>query len=165
MADTRTDDTTRSLEDVLDGQRFAMVTTSTPEGLRARPLTVLEQQDAVLRFLVSTDAEWVQQLGDPVGSIQISFASPEENTYVALQGHASLDTSREAVERLWNPAAAAFFDGPDDPSAAVLEATIHDGEWWDGPSSKVGMALSFVKKALTGDEPGGHGSVDPEPTA
>lgn len=162
--DTTTTTETRTLEQVLDGQRFAMVTTSTPEGLTARPLTLLEQEDAVLRFLVCTEAEWVQQLGDPLASVQVSLADPSENTYVALQGHASLDRDRESVERLWTPAAAAYLDGPDDPSAAVLEATIYDGEWWDGPSTKIGMAISLVKRAMgKGDgKAGAHGRVEPE---
>lgn len=159
MADT----TDRTLDDVLDGHRFAMVTTSTPRGLTARPLTLLEREDSVLRFLVSTDAEWVQQLGDPVASVQVSFASPPDNSWVSLQGHASLHTDRAGVERLWNPAASAYLDGPEDPRAAVLEATIYDGEWWDGPSTKVGMAISLAKRIVGGDGDGEHGRVEPTP--
>lgn len=152
----------RSLDDVLGGHRFAMVTTSTPRGLAARPLTLLEQEDATLRFLVSTDSEWVRELGDPVASIQVSFASPDDSSYVALQGHATVDRDPEAVARIWNPAAAAFLDGPDDPAAAVLEAQIDDGQWWQGPGTKVGMAIALARRALTGREAGQHGRVEPE---
>ena len=155
-------DTVRSLEQVLDGQRFAMVTTAGPRGLRARPLTLLEQQDAVLRFLVSKQSEWVQDLTQPMASVQVSFADPGDNTYVALQGHATVDERRATVERLWNPAAEAFFDGPDDPDAVVLECAIADGEWWDAPGTKVGIAISMVKRAVSGEEPGQSGRVDPE---
>ena len=159
---TNDTDAVRSLERVLEGQRFAMVTTASPKGLRARPLTLLEQEDADLRFLVSKESEWVRELAAPVASVQVSFADPGENTYVALQGHATLDDSRDAVRRVWNPAAEAFFEGPDDPNAVVLECTIFDGEWWDAPSTKVGMAIAFAKRAVTGDEPGQSGIVDPE---
>ena len=160
--DARADNRARSLDEVIDGHRFAMVTTSTPQGLTARPLTLLEQEGSVLRFLVSTDAEWVQQVGRGLRSIQVSFVSPQDSTYVALLGRASVDPARESVERLWSPAAKSSFDGPGDPSAAVLEANIHDGEWWDAPSSKVGMAIALAKRTITGGEPGEHGSVDPE---
>jgi general stress protein 26 len=158
--DTTTD---RSLDEVLDGHRFAMVTTSSPKGLTARPLTLLEHDGAVLRFLVSTDAEWVQQLGNPIASVQVSFASPSDNSWVALQGHAALEEDRATIERLWNPAASAYLDGPDDPRAAVLEATIYDGEWWDGPSGKIGMAVSIGRRLLTGEGGGEHGAVEPTP--
>jgi general stress protein 26 len=159
---THDTDTVRTLERVLEGQRFAMVTTSGPHGLRARPLTLLEQEDAVLRFLVSSESEWVQDLAQPMASVQVSFADPGDNTYVALQGHATVDDDRDLVARLWNPAAEAFFDGPDDPSAVALECQIFDGEWWDAPSTTVGMAVSMVKRVVTGDDPGQSGTVDPE---
>jgi general stress protein 26 len=156
-------DTTRSLDRVLEGQRFAMVTTAGPRGLRSRPLTLLEHEDAVLRFLVSKQSEWVQDVADqPMASVQVSFADPHDNIYVALQGHATIDEAKDVVTRLWNPAAEAFFAGPDDPDAVALECAIHDGEWWDGPSTRVGMVISLVKRAVTGDSPGQSGSVDPE---
>jgi general stress protein 26 len=157
-----TTDTVRSLEQVLDGMRFAMVTTTSPHGLRARPLTLLEQEDAVLRFLVSRDSQWVQELAQPMASVQVAFADPGKNTYVALQGHAVLDDDPELIARLWNPAAESFFDGPEDPDATVLECTIFDGEWWDAPGTAVGLAIAFVKQRLTGERPGESGRVEPE---
>lgn len=160
MADTTTEPT-RTLDDVLAGQRFAMVTTSSPRGLTARPLTVLEQDGPVLRFFVSSEAEWVQELQDPIGSVQVSFADPGKDTYVALQGRTALSEDRATIERLWNPAAGAWFDGADDPTLRVLECTIHDGEWWDGPSTKVGQALALLKRAAGVGEAGDKGDVDP----
>jgi Pyridoxamine 5'-phosphate oxidase like len=65
-------------------------------------------------------------------------------------------------QRLWNPAAEAFLRDPDDPNAVVLECTVFDGEWWDAPSTKVGLAVSLVRRAVTGAEPGESGVVDPE---
>ena len=70
-------------------------------------------------------------------------------------------TDRTLIERLWNPAAAAYFDGKDDPDIAVLELTATGGEWWDGPNSKIGQVLSIVLTAVRGatddDE---HGEID-----
>src|SRR3546814_18982623 len=100
-----------------------MVTTSSPAGLTARPLTLIEQEDATLRFLVPLDAEWVEQLGDPIASVQVNFADPGANSYVSLQGHASLDRDRENVKRLWNPAAEHVADGPIAHTAPVLPPT------------------------------------------
>ena len=71
-------------------------------------------------------------------------------------------TAARPLQRLWNPAAEAYFDGPDDPTAVVLQCAVFDGEWWDGPSTKVGMAIALAKRAVTGDDPGQSGVVDPE---
>lgn len=149
----------RTLEDLLSGQRFAMVTTNGVHGLTARPLTLLEHEDSTLRFLVSTRSEWVQELASTTSSVLICFTSPGDNTYVSLQGHTTLQTSKELVHRLWNPAANAFFEGPDDPDAVVLEAEVHDGEWWDGPGTKVGMAVSLIRRALGSEPSDQHGKV------
>lgn len=154
-------DDTRTLEDALDGHRFAMVTTSAPDGLTSRPLTLLEQDGPVLRFFVSASSEWVQQLTEPMGSVQVSFADPSKDSYVALQGRTGLSEDRSLIERLWNPAAGAFFEGADDPDLRVLECTIYDGEWWDGPSTKVGQAIGLLKRALGAGEAGGQGEIDP----
>ena len=58
MADTDV----RTLDEALDGLRFAMVTTQTKHGLSARPITLLGTDGGRLHFLVSKSADWVQEL-------------------------------------------------------------------------------------------------------
>jgi len=58
-------DTTRTLQDVLDGMRFAMVATADGAGIwKSRPLALAGDQADVLSFLVSVDADWVTALED-----------------------------------------------------------------------------------------------------
>ena len=153
------DDNTRTLDDVLDGLRFAMVTTESPGGLSSRPLTLMEQEGGTLRFLVSQSADWVQDVAD----VQVSFADPQANTYVALTGTASLSLDRALLERLWTPMAKAFFDGPGDPDLGALEVQVRGGEWWDGPSGRIGQGIAMLRAAVTHDEgnAGSSGAVSP----
>src|SRR5688572_33291005 len=111
--------TPRSLEDALDGMRFAMLTTATDGRLTSRPLTLLEQAGPTLRFLVPRTSDWAAGLrgGSPV---QASFADPGRNTYVALSGRGSLSNDPALVDRLWNPAAAVYFDGKDEDRKSVV---------------------------------------------
>jgi len=78
--------------------------------------------------------------------------------YVALQGHARTRVDPATAKRLWNPGAAGFFEGPDDPNIRILEVGVETGEYWDGPSGRVGQLLSIVKAAV-GAEAGAHGRV------
>jgi general stress protein 26 len=153
------DDNTRTLDDVLDGLRFAMLTTESPGGLSARPLTLMEQDGSTLRFLVAQSSGWV----DDVADVGVSFADPQHNTYVALTGAARLSLDRATIERLWNPMAKAFFDGPSDPDLAVLEVEVSTGEWWDGPSGRAGQALAMLRAVVAHDEgkAGDSGTVSP----
>jgi general stress protein 26 len=151
----------RSLDDVLDGLRFAMVSTNAPtsDGL-ARPLTLLEHEAPLLRFLVSREADWVAPLLEDEAPTQVAFADPGANTYVSVAGLGRIVRDEDLIDRLWNPAAGVYFDGRDDPAIAVLEVDVVDGEWWDGPSGKVGQALSMVRTAVTGSASGDqHGEV------
>ncbi len=150
----------QSLADALDGLRFAMVGTQDPRTKEwaSRPLTMVEQDHGVLRFLVSTEAEWVNDLdgeGSPAG---VTFSDPGKNTYVAVQGRARVRDDRAEVVRLWNPGAAAYFDGKDDPTVRVLEVSVDKGEYWDGPSGRLGAAVAMVM-AAAGHESGDEGPI------
>jgi general stress protein 26 len=153
--------TSRSLTDALDGHRFAMVTTAAGDTLSARPLTLLEHDGTTLRFLVSRSAPWTADLtgGGPVGA---AFAEPGDNSYTSVSGHGTLNHDRALIDRLWNPVAGVYFEGKDDPDITVLEVVVTGGEWWDGPSSKVGQAIDMLVTKVTGrplaDE---HGDVAP----
>lgn len=154
---TTTTPAPRSLPDALDGLRFAMVSTAEPETgrWRSRPLALAGVDGGVLRFLVSVDADWVPGLDGPAG---VTFSDPGKSVYVGLQGSARVRDDRALVAELWNPGAAAFFDGEDDPRVRVLEVEVSDGEYWDSPSGRIGTAVSYVKAAL-GREVGDEGPV------
>ena len=143
--------TPRSLDDVLDGIHFAMVATSDGTRMRARPLALQEVDGSTLRFLVSTEAEWVRALGPTGSPALVTFAQEKGNTWVAVEGTARERDDRATVQRLYNTVNDAFFDGADDPKARVLEVTAETGEWWDGPSGRLGQALGILGTKLTGD--------------
>jgi len=157
-------DAPRPLHDVLEGLRVAMVTTALNGELSARPLTVLEIDSSTLRFLVAGDAEWAAELDRGPGPAHVAFSYPSDNRFVALSGRARLSADRATIDRLWSPAATAFFENPDDPRIRVLEIDVHDGEYWDGPGSGVGQALAFVRAVVTGSagDLGEHGAVRPD---
>jgi general stress protein 26 len=73
---------------------------------------------------------------------------------VALNGTAIVVTDDAEKERLWNPAAGAWFDGPDDPELAVLHFDVGDGRYWDGPDGKLGRALALIRGVITGNDDG-----------
>ncbi len=153
----------RTLDDVLDGLRFAMVTTMSSEGMTARPLTVAESEGGVIRFLVSAATEWVKDLHGGPGPVQVAFAEPKDGRYIALTGTARVSTDRALVERLWSAPAKAFFTGPDDPDAVALEVEVRSGEWWDAPDGRVGRAIGMLRAVITrdGSKVGDSGIVTP----
>ncbi len=146
----KTQETPRTLDEAIDGLRFAMVAVEAPDGISARPLTLLECESPTLRFLVSKSAEWASDKTTDF-AVNASFADPGKEQYAAVEGRGRIVTDRSLIERLWNPAAGVYFDGKDDPDIGVLEITATGGEYWDGPSTKVGQALSMVLTKVRGE--------------
>ena len=165
MADT--DDAPRSLPDLVDSGDTAMLVTPAPEGLTARPITCVEATPEELRFLVDRTADWAQALERTITTVNVSFAETDDNRFVSVSGVAVLAHDPDEVQRLWNPAATAFFDGPDDPKASVLTVRVDTGQWWDGPGGKIRQAFALVKTAVTRDhgDAGDMGRLDTSPQA
>lgn len=152
----------RTLDDLLSEVRIAMVTTSVDGTWTSRPLTCIESDHSFLRFLVDASADWVGDLGHADAVVHVTFSDPRQNTYVSLNGNSFLSADPAEIERLWTPAAAAFFSGPEDPNVRVLQVDVTDGSWWDGPSGRLGQAIGLLRAAINDDPSlaGGHGPVD-----
>lgn len=151
--------TERTLHDALDGLRFAMVATADADGTwKSRPLALAGDEDGVLSFLVAVDADWVAALEQGGSPTTVTFSDPGKNVYVALQGSARTLDDRQRIADLWNPGAAAYFDGEDDPKVRELQVQVHYGEFWDAPSGRLGSVLQLALAAL-GRPTGEQGDV------
>jgi len=57
------------------------------------------------------------------------------------------------IEELWSDAMKAFFPkGKNDPNLTLLEVDVHSVEYWDGPGSWIGKAVSFLIARVTKKE-------------
>ena len=150
-----TQTTTRTLSDVLHDFRFAMLTT---QDLTARPLTVQEVDGDTVRFLIDATPDWVAQ----AEGAQVALALADGSTFASIHGVSTVRDDRATIERLYDAGADAFFDGKDDPRIRVLDVVGTKGEWWDGPSGRLGTALALARARVTGDpsQVGDAGSID-----
>jgi general stress protein 26 len=155
------DDPAKKLDDLLDGYTIVMLMTMIGDDHSSRPLTVAETSGDRLSFLVDRTVPWAAAIADGSATVHATVADGKANTYLSLNGAASITADRAEVDRLWSAAAGAFFDGKDDPAVGVLRFDVADGEYWDGPSGKLGAAIAVVRAALTDDpdKAGAHGDV------
>ena len=152
----------RALDDVVADLRIAMVMTSVDGIWSSRPLTCVEVDHSFVRFLVDASTDWVADLMRADSAVHITFSDPRENTFVSLNGNSFISADQAEIDRLWTPAAAAFFHGPEDPNVRVLQVEIDDGQWWDGPSGRLGQTVGLLRAAINDDPSlaGDHGIVD-----
>jgi general stress protein 26 len=142
----------RPIEDLIGaGRSVAMVMTMIGSEHSSRPVTVAEVLHGRLSFLVSREVDWVAAIAAGEAGVHVTVAEPDRTTFLSLDGTASLVLDEAERDRLWTPMAKAWFDGPDDPTLAVLRFDVTGGKYWDGPSGAVRRGFALLKAAVSGD--------------
>jgi general stress protein 26 len=157
----------RSLDDLVRPGDVAFVTTVDRRGaMSSRPLTVAEVHGGVLMFLVDAGAPWFGEL-DPEAvhaapDVHVTIANGR-NDWIAMRGRPAVSAHATTIERLWSPAASAYFDDRHDPGIRALQVSVIDGDYWSAPGGgALGRLASVVGAALgrDGHAPGNtHGDV------
>lgn len=148
-----TTETTRTLADLTDGIRVAMLTLRSADGLEARPLTVQKVDDDDVWFLVGDGADWLDAIDGPA-----HLAFVDDKTWVSATGTAGSFADPAVIEDLGNPVSDAWFEEGQSPLA--LRFRVEHGSWWTAPNAAK-AAIGLAKAKFTKSEPdiGDHGSV------
>ncbi|MGY1696452.1 MULTISPECIES: pyridoxamine 5'-phosphate oxidase family protein [unclassified Geodermatophilus] len=157
-----TTDPTRKVAELLRGQKFGFLTTTTPEGkLTSRPMSLQEVEfDGDLWFFAEAHAPW---LGHVAVSPQVNVGVGSGGSWVSLTGHALVVDDVAKKRELWNSGVEAWLpQGPDDPTVVLVKVDADSAEYWDSPGNRLATAFSFVKAKATGSQPdtGEHEKVD-----
>jgi general stress protein 26 len=112
-----------------------------------RPMSAQLDRDAdagPIWFFSSTAASLVKGLADQDLAL-FSFVSKGQDIFATVHGHLIRSTDRTTIDRLWNPAVAAWYKGgKDDPALALLRFEPKRAEIWrDGTSFLDGLSLLF----------------------
>jgi general stress protein 26 len=147
----------KSLWTLIRDIRFGMLTTQAEAGdLRAHPLTTQnskEDDGSTLWFFISAKSEMARDVAVRQ-KVNLAYASPEDDRYVSVSGHARLVNDPQKSQELWSPMSQAWFPGGvNDPDLALLAVDIHQAEYWDVKSSKMVQLFKMAQAALTGKEP------------
>ncbi|WP_329859509.1 pyridoxamine 5'-phosphate oxidase family protein [Stenotrophomonas hibiscicola] len=141
MADTRAEHIAQLAELIKDVEVAMFTTTGVDGRLYSRPLATQQVAfDGDLWFVITGDSPKVAEIAlDP--RVNVAYASPSNND------------DRAKIEELWSPAMKLFFPGgKDDPNLRLIHVRAESAEYWDGPGTLLGKALSFVLSAVQ-DEP------------
>jgi general stress protein 26 len=144
-----TTDESRKVAELLKGERFAFLTTRTPDGtLTSRPMTLQEVEfDGDLWFFAERDSNPVKHI---TLSPQVNVGVGSGGSWVSLTGRATVVDDLAKKRELWNSAVEAWFpDGPDDDSVVLLKVEGDSAEYWDTPGGRLATVLSFAKAKLT----------------
>lgn len=129
--------------DLMEKIGFAMLVTRDGEKLRSRPMAAyIERDENCIYFL--TDAR--RHKDDEIArnpEVNLSFADTSGMKFISATGSATISDDRAKIKQIFNPAAKAWWDSPDDPNIRILKFTPDDAEYWDSP----GKVVSYIKMA------------------
>ena len=143
-------DDTRKVAELIKGERFGFLTTTTPAGtLTSRPMTLQEVEfDGDLWFFAERGADWLDHVG---ASPQVNVGIGSGGTWVSLTGRAAVVDDVAKKKELWNGGVEAWLpQGPEDPSVVLVKVDGETAEYWDSPGGRLATAFSFVKAKATG---------------
>ena len=149
MTGTTNDDRRHLIELVNDAQ-VAMLTTTTADGRQvSRPMAVQEAEfDGDLWFFAYDSAKVSQIRATP--EVNVSFSDVKHHAWISISGRAEVVHDRNKAESLYTPVLKAWFpEGLETPGLTLVKVHADSAEYWDGPSSTVGMALGTLRAAVT----------------
>lgn len=162
---TDTADNVQTLARLIKDIEFGMLTTRDADGrLYSRPMSHNGhvEFDGDVWFFTYANSHKVDDI-EARPQVNVSFASPKDQTYVSLAGRAELVQDQSKIREMWTPALKAWFpDGVETPGIALLKIHAEKAEYWDAPSSPVAHVVSLVKSLATGQSGnvGAHQKVD-----
>jgi general stress protein 26 len=140
------DSSIRKLAELIGEIRIAMLTTTTEDGsIRSRPMTTqLAKVDGELWFFTKRESPKADEIRRH-RRVSLSYAKPEDNSYVSISGTAELITDQKKAQELWDPSYEQWFpQGASDPSLILIRVTVEQAEYWHAPSSAFTLQAGFV---------------------
>jgi general stress protein 26 len=147
----------KRLWELMKHMRYGMLTHRHSNGrLYAHPLTTQNKSlepDMVLYFFVSKKTELGTRIRED-GSVNVSYADPQKDTYVSITGEASVSDDLRMKQHLFNALARAWFPGgAADADLELIQVRIVHAEYWDIKESKTTQLYKLAKAAVTGKQP------------
>jgi general stress protein 26 len=139
--------------DVIEKVGIAMLTTSFPGGLRARPVEARPERDADLIWFVTDLRSGKEHEIETEHDVGLVFIDAKAKAYLSITARAEVRRDHAKAAEIWKRSDNMWWKGPDDPNVCVLRVRPLTAELWDGPASAAMAAFEFVKARITGKKP------------
>ena len=145
-------DHARRAWEIMSQLDVCMLVTTTPAGLRSRPMSsIVKPDEGVVYFLTDARAAKDDEIATNA-NVLLAYGNASSQ-FVSARAQAAVSHDRGLIERLWNPGAQAFWPkGPNDPDVVAIVATMGSAEYWDGSGGLVG-SVKMAVAVLTGAKP------------
>lgn len=130
--------------------RTMMLAVEDPQGGDAQPMTAMldGDEEGPIWFFTAKDTDLARAVGRSSAAVA-QFADKGHDLFATVHGRLVSDNDRAAIDRLWNPFVAAWFEnGKDDPNLQLLRFDVERAHIWLNENS-----LFSGVKLLLGRDP------------
>lgn len=154
--------TIEKLKGIISKTRVGLLGTHhTNATINFRPMSHVDIDDAGrIWFFTSTNSLKAGELKHN-SSIVLTYSNESDNSYLSINGTASLDKNREKMKELFNPYIKAWFpQGLNDPTLSLLIVQPDEVEYWFANENKMITSIKMLWAAMTKSSPpvGIHGT-------
>ena len=140
----------------LEESPFVMLGFSTGADENMRPMTA-KVDGRRIWFFGSKSDDLVGQVREPKPALA-AFSSKGHDFFAAIHGRLVPEKDPAMIERLWDPAVAAWYDkGRDDPEIALVRFDADRADLWE---ASAGSLLKAAYHRITGGDPVGEVAED-----
>ena len=139
--------------EIIETVGIAMLTTSFPGGLRARPVEARPERDAGLIWFVTDLRSGKEHEIEAEHDVGLVFIDAKAKAYLSITARAEVRQDHAKAAEIWKSTDNMWWSGPDDPNVRVLRVQPLTAELWDGPASAAVVAFEFAKARITGAKP------------
>lgn len=129
-----------------------LVTRSLDGGFHGRPMHIAElSQNLTITFMTGLNTTKVDEiLADP----SVCLTLQDDGAFVTVMGQAAIVTDLEERRRVFSLPSEAWFDGPEDPNAALIRIRPRTIEYWDSSGvNALKVVFEMAKAVVTGETP------------
>jgi len=139
--------------EIIETVGIAMLTTSFPGGLRARPVEARPERDAGLIWFVTDLRSGKEHEIEAEHDVGLVFIDAKAKAYLSITARAEVRQDHAKAAEIWKRTDNMWWSGPDDPNVRVLRVQPLTAELWDGPASAAVAAFEFAKARITRAKP------------
>lgn len=134
----------------------------TDDGATCRPMSALKVCDQGNIWFFSENNSDKNKAIEADKNVQLFFSHPAKNSYLVVNGEASIILDKAKIEELWVSAAKIWFkEGKEDPNISIIKVTPTSAYYWDTVGSRMINLLKRVASVVTGNNmvKGNEGSM------
>ncbi|AKP54154.1 pyridoxamine 5'-phosphate oxidase family protein [Cyclobacterium amurskyense] len=140
------------LKELAEGIQIAILETSLKSlPPHTVPMSTKEVDDEGCIWFLSSEKSVHNQNIDTDNSVQLIYSNPKEMKFLTIFGQAIVYKGRVILERYYEKADNAWFDGVSDPDLTAIKVIPKEAHYWDTENGKFINLLKMGISAVTGN--------------